>query len=73
MKTEKYKIRKRNYTKIGKIDVKKYPYLLLLSSTRCDLKLPKRKELRLKQIRKEMVKLEREQQNLFKKIEENKK
>jgi len=54
-------------TQFKKIEVKKYPFLTILNSTRCDLKISKEKELRLKQIRKEIMKLYKEMEDLFKK------
>ncbi len=49
------------------IKVKKYGYLTILNSTRCDLKIPKRKEIRLRAIIKEIKKLNKEIEELFKK------
>ena len=53
--------------KIKKINVKKYPYLIVFNSTRCDLKISKRNEIRLREIGKEIIKLYKEQEELFKK------
>jgi len=49
----------------NKINIKKYGIMLVFKATRCDLKISKRKEIRLKEINKEIIKLKEEQDNLF--------
>ena len=56
------------------IKVKKYKTISVWNSTRCDLKMSKQKELRLRQIVKEIIKLKKEMEDLFKpKLQERKK
>jgi len=48
------------------IKIKNYPYLVVFNSQRCDLKLPKEKEQRLKEIIEEIKILSKELEGLFK-------
>lgn len=45
---------------------KKYKWLTIFNSTRCDLKISKQKEKRLREIIKEIKELSKEMENLFK-------
>lgn len=53
--------------KIDKIEVKTYKTITVFNSTRAELKLPKWKELRLRQIVKEIIQLNQKMEDLFKK------
>jgi hypothetical protein len=48
------------------IKVKKYKWLTIFNSTTCDLKISKKKELRLREIIKQIKNLAKEMNELFK-------
>ena len=65
MKPKKIKSVKNNLSKVRKVKIKKYPFLLIFRAVKCGIPLKGKAEKKLIRIQKNIFKLEKEMIDLF--------